>query len=410
MKLTNLGSMSMEELHGRIKVFGARGRHLCGRMPDGQPLGLAVQKFFADLLVSTTDPAQIAARNEFFIRAEKDPVAKMQLCGIRVDTINNYILASINILPMFFEVINLAEDERPVVQNTTDQEIAIAKIGADGGVTMVKIAKDDDETLITLNYLTTKIVRYRRTDIYRGTIVDAALKTLRLAYDLKNQLDALAYALLTDPVNGAFGAFIYPGSAAGAGSQSTVVPPAHISDYTFLPNSRINLLNLPLTNDIVMSDNSATTSFRYKVLATIRKYADQWAGSFPEGDLIPSGRILIPGADASDIAAEIVPSGNTNNSVADQLLETGYAKINYLGKNWELVTDNTLPPKYCLCEFNRKAGRAYFKPNMDRDVIRGADVYELDKNNEEERWSQKVYGFYISNPQRVNILRIKYRS
>jgi hypothetical protein len=327
-------------------------------------------------------------------------------------------LASINIISMFFDIVNLGDDERPVVQNTTDQEISVAFVGADGSPRMVKVVKDDDETLINLHYLTTERVRYRRVDIYRGTIVDAALKTLRMAYDLKNQMDGQAYSLLTDANLGAFGAFIYPGSAAGAGAGSGTVPPLKSSgvasttgvDYTFLPNSRINVNNLPKTNDLVLDDNGGTTKFRYKVLRVIKKYADQWSGAFPEGDLVPTGRLLIPAADASDIAEEIVPSGSTNNNVANDLLERGWSQVDYLGMKWSLGTDNTLPPKSCLAQFNRRPGKVYLKPSQDREVVRGEDVYELSLNNEEERWAQKVFGCYINNAQRMNIVRVTYQS
>jgi hypothetical protein len=395
-------TMSKAQLQDRMKMFGRRSLHLCGLTPDGKAIGPQVKEFFDKLLESTNDPEKIRQRNEFLARAEKDPVAKMQLCAIRVDTINNYVLATINIMAMFFEVINLADDERPVIQYTTDQEILVSYIGADGGLNSKKVVKDDDEVLVNMHYLTTERLRYRRVDIYRGTIVDAALKTLRMAYDLKNQMDAKCYSLLTDPVLGAFGAFRYYGDGGAA--------LAHKSDYTFVPNSRINILNLPPTNDIALSDNTANTSMRYPVLKAAKKYANQWQGAFPEGDLMLTGRILIPGADAADIADEIVPSGNTNNRVADDLLEKGWVRINYLGDEYELINDNTLAPGSCLVELNRKPGRTYFKPSLDREVVRGEDVYELQINNEEERWAQKPFGAYITTATRMNILRIKYRS
>jgi hypothetical protein len=402
MKTLNINTMSLSELQDRMKLFGARGLGLCGRTTDGQLLGPQVKKFFDELLDSTTNAEKIAQRNEFLARAEKDPVARQQLCAIRVETLNNYILATINILPMFFEVVNLGDDERPVVQNTTDQEIKVTYVGADGGLNMTKVVKEDDEVLINLHYLITERVRYRRVDIYRGSIVDAALKTLRMAYDMKNQMDALAYTLLTDNTKGAFGTFRYLGDGGSALAKR--------SNYTFLPNSRINVSNLPTTNDIVLADNSTTSSMRLNVLRKAKKYFDQWSGAFPEGDLVPTGRILIPAGDASDIAEEIVPDGNTNNKVANELMERGWSTVSYLGMNWTLATDNTLPPKFCLVEANRKPGRVYFKPSQDKETVVGEQDYNLAQNNEEERWSQKVFGAYINSATRMNVLRIKYRT
>jgi len=236
-------------------------------------------------------------------------------------------------------------------------------------------------------------------------------EVVTLADDIKNQMDGNCYALLTTPAAyapngltaGAFGPFRY--------YKDGVNPPlAKKTQYTYLPNSRINIANLPTTNDLTLGDNGAATSFRYAVIRAIVKYFAQWNGAFPEGDLIPTGRILIPGADVADIADEIVPSGTTNNKVANELLERGWTRIDYLGRNWTLEGDNTLPPGACLVESNRKPGRVYFKPSLDRDEVRGEEDYTLAMNNEEERWAQKVFGAYINSATRMNALRVTYRT
>jgi hypothetical protein len=389
----NLDTMTVEDLRARFKVFGNRAKLLCGRTPNGESLGTATAKFFEELLDSTSNPEKIAKRNEFLERAKNDPIARQQLCAIRVETLSNYILASVNIIPMFFDIVNLADDERPVIQNTTEQEIKVTYVTRDGGVKTVSVQKDDDEVLVPLRMLTTDVVRYKRVDIYRGSIVDTALKVLRLAYDLANQEDAQGYTLLTGATG--LGAFTFTGKKA---------------NYTYLANSRIQTGNLPTTNDIVLGDNSGATLFRYKVFRAAQKYADQWAGCFPEGNLAPTGRVLVPSGDASDIAEEILPSGNTNNSVADQLLETGYARVNYLGRTWTMIVDNTLPLKSCLVEYNRKPGRVYHKPSQDREVVKGEGNYDLDRKNDEERYNQKVFGAYIPSNTRVNFARIKFRT
>lgn len=390
-------TLDLPSYQDQLKRFAARAKtSLCGyTMVNGQKvaIGDATAQFFNDLLTSTNDPEKLKQRGEFMHRAENDPVAKAQLCGIRVEQFNNYILASQNILGMFFNVVNLADDERPVIQNTTDQEIRVGYIGANGEPKSKLVERDDEEALVNLHYLTSEQVTYRKKDIYRGTIVDAALQTLRLAYDVKNQMEGQAFTLLTAAVNagGAFGAFTFTGKKA---------------NYTYLANSRIKTANLPTTNDIVLASNSGSTKFRYEVLRAALRYGNQWTGCFPEGDLIPTGRILVPALEASDIAEEIVPSGSTSNAVADQLLQNGWTQIDYLGRKFMLVSDNTLDAKTCYVEFNRKPGTAYFKPSQDRDVV--GNTYELDKKNLEERYMQKIFGAYINSATRVNVCRIKY--
>lgn len=390
-------TLDLPGFQDQLRRFAVRAKSsLCGyTVVNGQrvPIGDATEKFFNELLTNTSDPEKIKQRGEFMVRAESDPVCKAQLCGIRVEQFSNYILASQNITGMFFNIVNLADDERPVIQNTTDQEIRVGYVGANGEPKTKLIERDDDEALVNLHYLTSEKATYRKKDIYRGTIVDAALQTLRMAYDVKNQMEAQAFALLTAsvPNGGAFGAFTFTGKKA---------------NYTYLANSRIKTGNLPTTNDIALGTNSGTTKLRYEVLRAAAKYANQWAGAFPEGDLVPTGRILVPALEASDIADEIVPSGSTSNAVADQLLQHGWTTIDYLGRKWTLISDNTLDPKYCYVEFNRKPGTVYLKPSQDRDVV--GNTYELDAKNLEERYMQKVFGAYINSATRVNVCRIRY--
>ena len=391
---------SLQELHKRL---AAHGLSLCGRGVDGQPLAPQVNKFFEDLNKNLGDPEKIRQRNELMARAEMDPAVRHQLCGMRKETLSNYIYASNNILSAFFDITNLADDEWLEVVNETIQETSVTYIGADGGIKNVKVVKDAAAMRVVLRYITSQKVTYRRTDIYTGSIVDAALKTLDMGYDLRNQIDALCWALLTDPTYGAFGTFRYFGDGGS--------PLASKSQYVYVPNTRIVTGNLPTTNSIVLSDNTDSTSFRFKVIQAAIKYFGQWGGCFSIGDLVPTGRILLPGADAADIMSEIVPSGNTNNPVANELLTKGWTKINYgRAGEWTLQTDNTLPPGACYFEANRKPGHACFKPSQDREVVKGADDYTLMQTNEEERWAQKPFGAYINQAERMNVLRVVYRT
>ena len=64
----------------------------------------------------------------------------------------------------------------------------------------------------------------------------------------------------------------------------------------------------------------------------------------------------------------------------------------------------------CYFEANRKPGHACFKPSQDREVVKGADDYTLMQTNEEERWAQKPFGAYINQAERMNVLRVVYRT
>jgi hypothetical protein len=384
------------ELKNRLTQMKARCSNIVGRAADGRQLCTVVAEAFDALLNDTTTPEERAA---FLSRAENDRYTRQQLCALRVEQANNFIYATQNIIPMFYEIVNLANDERPVFQNNTMQEVRVGYIGQDGASDTAKIIKPQDEVLIDLNTLATDEIRYRKVDIYSGSVVDAALQTIKLAYDMGNQMEGKAFDLLTSSVvnGGAFGTFTFTGSK-----------PSRV----YMANSRIKTALLPTTNDISLSDNGTgsgqSNAFRYGVLRAAKKYSDQWGKAFPEGPLTPTGRILVPGAEASDLAIEITPSGTTRNKVADQLLEQGYATIDYLGVMWQIVPDNTISSGACYVEMNRKPGTVFLKPSHDKEKI--SDSYENDRNNEEARYMTKVFGAYINSPRRINALRIIYSS
>ncbi len=394
-----LDSISFPQMQKRLAMMAERATHLCGTMADQTPLSESVPAFLKNLITESAElnkpgSDKAKARAEFLARAQEDPKLCAQMCAIRVETYNNFILADQNILSFFYEIVNLKDDERPVAQNTTDQEIRVSYIGQDGEPEEVKVVRKDEEALIDLHYLMTKEIKYRKDDIYRGSVIDAALQTLRVSYDMSNQMEAKAFTLLTQSVanGGCFGDFTFTGTR-----------PSRV----YVPNSRINVSNLPATNDITVPGTGHGTKFDFRVFKAAKKYGDQWGKAFIEGPLYPTGRILIPSLDASDIADQIVPSGNTNNAVANELLEKGWTSIGYLGINWILVADNTLTPGQCYPEYSRKPGRIYLKPGLDKEGL-STNEYENDLKNEERRWLRKAFGAYINNATRINTCRLTY--
>ncbi|HEV2330569.1 MAG TPA: hypothetical protein VGY56_17450, partial [Verrucomicrobiae bacterium] len=232
--LRSVGSMSVNDLRVKLRAFGARAKYCSGRTINGELLSEALPKFFNELLDSTTNPEKIRQRNEFLARAEDDPAVRQQLASVRVELFNNYLLATNHFLDFFFEVVNLKLDERPVAQNTTMQPVKCYYVGDDGEPRMVRVDRDDQDQLINMFFLTTDIVRYKKVDIYRGSIVDAALATLRMSYDAANQMDEIVFNLLNST---AFGDFVFTGKK---------------QNFPYLANPRIKTANLPSTNDILV--------------------------------------------------------------------------------------------------------------------------------------------------------------
>lgn len=385
--------LNQAQLEAKLKVFRARALSLTGVTTAGQPLGLAVGKFFDDLLKNSTDPEHLKQRDEFMKRAESDPKVREQLCAIRIENFSNYVMASTHFMDFFFEVVNLANDERPIHQNTARQETKLFYVGPDGGHKMLKINPEQDEALIPLKWLSTETVRYRKVDIYRGSIVDAALQTINLAEDAANQIDGLCQNLL---LNGSiFGDFVFTGKK---------------SKWTFVPNSRVHASNLVTTNDLKVYSTGTTFvgKFGFPVLDEIIDYSARMGGAYP-GGFTCTGRILVPPTHIKEIKDGITPAGSTSNKIADELLEQGYFGVNYQNRNWLFVPDNTLDPGKgrCYPEFSRKAGRVYLKPGLTEEKT--VTTPELDRNNEEERYMKQPFGAAINETSRPLVCSVQYK-
>jgi hypothetical protein len=390
--------MTELEFRNRLSLMKARSTHLCGKAADGRALSVAVGEALQEIIDSDANPEQLSERKKLLAESEENGARRKQLCALRILQATNYIVGTQNIIPMFFHIDVLKEDERPVFQNNTKQQVKVGYTAQDGGNNEVKIVKPQVEVMLDLRLLTTNEIKYTKRDIYHGDVRANALQTVDLAFDMANQMEQVAFDLLTATVanGGAFGAFTFTGSKA---------------TYPYLANTRIKTANLPTTNDISLTDNTSTgptSKFRFDVLKFAERYGDQWGQALGAGPLVPTGRVLVPALDATQLADAVNPLSAATTSVAEKLIQDGWKTIGYNGRNWTLVPDNTLSLGACYVEFNRKAGHAFLKPSMDRDRI--DDTYETDLKNEERRWMQKVFGAYINGVERINVLRIIYNS
>lgn len=376
------------------QIMAMAGRSLClaGRSIGGDDLADVVSKRLNQIAAASIDPTSRKAAVDLYLAAQHDKGKMRELCALRIEQTNNYILASTNFQRLFFNVITLQPEERPAVQNNTKQQVNVGYVGAEGGAKSVKILPQQVETLVDLRYLTSDPVDYLLRDIYAGDISQAAQATVDLGYDLSNQMDQLCFELLTASVanGGAFGSFTFTGNKASR---------------VFLANSRINVDNLPTTNDITVPGTTGSTKFRYAVFAAIGKYGTQWAGAFSTGDLIPTGAVVVPGVDVYDLADEVTPSGSTNNDVAAQLLKEGPITVDYLGRRWTVIPDNTLESGTCYAQFNKRPGDVFLKPAFDDEFVE-----TIRDKNKEVRRQQKVFGAYITSPRRLTAARFTYKT
>lgn len=323
-----------------------------------------------------------------------DPEKMRELCGLRIQTESNYMRASSAYAENFFSVITLGDGDRPAFQNETRQEIDIGYVSQDGKTRLNKAVAPQDEYLIPLRPLSSDVVGYFTRDIYNGNITTAATRTVDIGFDLRRQYDKNAFTLLTAArgSGGALGTFDFGASGTKRNLRDAAL------------HSGIVAANLPTTNDIVVAGNTAASGkFRLAVLRAIVQYAVAWgAGTFSDGDLFPTGMVFIPSIETAALTNEITPNGSTNNPIANELMQK-YLNFSYMGINWVLVPDATIPAGKCYPVFNKPVGYIYRKPSMDKELVK---TYE--EKDWEERSAKIITGIYIPSNRRMNFARFDY--
>lgn len=404
-----IGRMTQPELQARLEYFSRRAHSLCGMIAVNEkdasgnkttvlkPIGEHLSNWFKALLNGSSDPAQIAERNEFLHKVQNgDAVANAQFCAARLENFNNFLSAQLDWINQYAEVVTLKDDEWPAEQNSTKQEITCFYVGEDGTPKMQKIRKEDPEQRIQLRFITTPVVRLKENDIYRGSVIDAALQTITMSFDLANKTQYEFITMLKA------NAFQTAWSFANAKKQR----------WPFITNSYIDQNNLPAGNDITVTGASGATYFDFATLDEIIDYAARWDNLSPEGNLRPTGRIRLPSSHLRKFGSGVTPSGATSNKIADSLLENGWTGINYRRVDWVFIPDSTLSASENICypEFNFKPARYFTKPSQDKEVVRtGQQSQRLFEANEQERQIAKVYGASINTSQLWKIARFKYK-
>jgi len=398
-ELAGTMEIPVQDVIRTCKQNRAKAAYLTGRTLAGVPLAESAMAFYDGLIAGIQNKETQDKRAELLQKLAKgDADARRQMAGIRLETFSNYLYAPALWLAQYAKIVNLKDDERPVAQRITKQEVSVYAVGGDGSPKQVKITLDPDETIIPLEYLTSDIVRYRKVDIYRGRVTDPALATINLSYDMGQKIDGQVQNLLIGNSSSFFGAFTFTGKRA---------------NWSYVAHSRINTANLPASNDVIVYEQDGTTpqeGFGFQVLAYIVDYAARWNGAFQDGvDLKPTGRILLPPAHIKQITNGIFPSGATRNKIADELMDQGWFGVHYLGIDWVFVPDNTLDPSVLACypEFNKKPVEVFFKPGLDEEKDSAGD-YQIESKNEEERYMRRVFGAYYDSSKRAYAARFNY--
>jgi len=323
--------------------------------------------------------------------------AARALNALRMETVDLYVRATSVFSTLFFEPVNLKDDEQVAIEHGYRNPTKVKWLGEDGGAETQKAVAARKILYRDLRVLSSIALGYKMLDVNQGpSVKDAAKATVDLGWDMTNKVDTEAFNIMNGgTINGqnygtsVFGAFTSTGAKL---------------DRTYIAHPRIQTVNLPTTNLITnasLDDGGATNLFRFAVIRAIMKYCDSWGGIFK---LRPTGAILVPSSETTTLAKEITPTGTFHNQVAEGILQN-YTSFSYMGINWTLIGDPTLPPGACYPVLNKPVGKIYLKPQFDREFV---------KSDEEANWEtrsmKKAINFSIIEPDRVNVLKVVYSS
>lgn len=382
-KEATVTNVQFKPLTDRLSIMSLNGIHIDreGKRVDLHTHVAAALKAAAESGPPSPEAVELVQRA---CNGDKD--AQTALNELRLEHINNFVYPQLTFGSSYFKIVSLGHADRPVVVNETKQEIRVGYISQDGEARCVKLTNPAEETMIPLKMLSTEKYGYRLEDIYNGDIAPQASKNYDVAFDLANQVDKLAFDLMTASLanGGVFGPFTL------TGNKVTRV---------YVPHSRIVTSNLPTSNDITAPNTTSVSVFRLEAIRAVIKYCDQWGGLVGR----PTGRLIVPAIDATALADEIVPTGSTSNPVADQMLN-GYTQFDYLGVRWQIYPDITLQPDQFYAVLGKPIGTMYVKPSMERT---------FEEINQEKNWGErsmrKVIGFSTPSQLRLNALRVRYQ-
>lgn len=331
--------------------------------------------------------------------------SRVALQELRREDIELFVRARSN-FGLFFEPITLKDNEQMVYVHTYKNPCNVKYIAQDGHVGTQKSVKAQKQLFVDMRQIEAE-VGYQIRDINLGTdIAAAANATVDVAFEVDNKIDYEAYKLLIN--GGIFAPFV-----AGKNGSNIAL------NATYIPHWRINTANLPTTNDLPLDGTNPQVAklglvangtgqgqsnlFRFACIQAVIDYCESFGEIF-NGKLEPTGAIIVPSSDVSGMTASITPTTLFFNEIAEGVLKD-YRAFEYLKKEWVMIPDVTLPPGCCYFVMNRPVGNKITKPSMDWE-----DVDTDRKKNWETRTVNKTLQYFIPEPSRVNILRVRYSS
>lgn len=318
-----------------------------------------------------------------------DPARLRDYNRIRTLAVENLIIASSN-AATFFNKVTLADDEEPMLENTTGMEAKARLIGEDGKPHMTQVIKSLVRQLIPLSWVSTDELEYVLVDIYKGRVGQDILNAVPLARDLGFKLDKMLWQLVT------------------ALPVATFKLTGRPESRTFVLHSNIVSTNVPTGN---LLDFSAETAFNFNVVKGIVKWFMQMANIFPGGPTTPQV-IFVPSIDVTAFIDALTLTASGLNPAVNQIFTGGYV-TNIGGMDIAIVGDATLDPAAGLAyvRTSKPIGEWYTKPGLDVNYPENTSQIPSDwiRENKGRTFMKKVFGAVTPLPWTINMLAVKYK-
>lgn len=329
---------------------------------------------------------------------DKVPDAMQALQALRVENIDLLVKATYS-FGFMFETIDLKPDEQPMIDFSYRNPTNVRFAGEDGGVRTVKAVKARKQQFFNMRELHSDTFAYPMRDINLGANVEAAAQaTVDLAWDLQHKINVEQFNFLQGgTINGTnYGTGIYyPFTLTGT-----------LLNRTFIPHPSIQTANLPTTNLIsyaaLQTYGQTTNAITFYVLQAIIDYCEGFRGVFQDGDLEPTGLILVPSSETSGLLKLVNPVGAFSTKVGEQVINS-FTRIEYGGRVWTLLGTPVLPKGACYPILNKKVGNFYTKTSLDFE-----DTQSHKLKNVEERTTVKVMQLASLEPWRPCGLKVVY--
>jgi hypothetical protein len=379
----------------KLQVLQSRAKNLTlfGSAPDGQSWGDHISENIERTLkagdAELKDNRQRMAK--LIQRMHKgDQEAEAEYRGLVIERTNNYILPTMN-FGRFFDVRTLGPEENPAIKNETKQEIKVKYVGKRGQNEVTDILYPNEKVPVNWHVLESEEIEFETFDLYEGDISDVARQQFNIDLDLAHQLESKL-----DPKTGLLSANVF-GAFNLTGNKGARV---------YVPHSRIDPTILPKTNELVIAGVGQNTKLGQAVFEVILNYCACLTKTTPDGDLAPTGEIIVRANEMIQVISSITLTNTNQNAIAQQILQRGFYELGeILGVNWKFIPDNVIAPGRCYPVLNKPVGMLWLKPTADQ-----AESKAIRRGRLMRMWQNKVIAAAIPTPNLKNVVRAQYHT